>query len=53
MPALVIPYGYPTYPSYFSARIGCAFVQPAIGAVDLLGLCVKGGAPAPPPSAAP
>lgn len=43
--ALLIPYGYQTYPNYFSARIGCAFVQPAIGAVDLLSLCLKDGAP--------
>ena len=42
--ATVIPYGYPEYPNYFSERIGCGFVQPAIGAVDLLSLCRKGGA---------
>jgi hypothetical protein len=52
--ATVIPYGYPEYPNYFSERIGCGFVQPAIGAVDLLSLCRKGGAPASPlPSAIP
>ena len=39
---LVIPYGHETYSNYFSAGIGCAFVQPAIGAVDLLSLCREG-----------
>ncbi|HLA16013.1 MAG TPA: ABC transporter substrate-binding protein, partial [Candidatus Limnocylindrales bacterium] len=50
---LLIPYGYQVYPNYFSARIGCAFVQPAIGAVDLLSLCLRDGATAssPPPAA--
>ena len=57
--ALVIPYGNSTYSNYFSERIGCAFVQPAIGAVDLLSLCIKGASggssasPAPPASPAP
>lgn len=39
--ALVLPTGYPVYPFVTSARIGCGFVQPAIGAVDLLRLCLK------------
>jgi ABC-type transport system substrate-binding protein/class 3 adenylate cyclase len=39
--ALVVPYDYPVYPFFISERIGCGFVQPAIGAVDLLSLCVK------------
>jgi hypothetical protein len=57
--ALVIPYGNSTFPNYFSERIGCAFVQPAIGAVDLLSLCIKGASggssasPAPSGSPAP
>jgi ABC-type transport system substrate-binding protein/class 3 adenylate cyclase len=38
---LVVPTGYPVLPMYLSERVGCAFVQPAIGAVDLLSLCVK------------
>jgi ABC-type transport system substrate-binding protein/class 3 adenylate cyclase/streptogramin lyase len=45
--ALVLPTGYPVYPFFISGRIGCAFVQPAIGAVDLLSLCVKEGASPP------
>ena len=52
--ALVVPYGYPVYPFFVSQRIGCGFVQPAIGAVDLLSLCAKDGATASPaPSTAP
>jgi ABC-type transport system substrate-binding protein/class 3 adenylate cyclase/streptogramin lyase len=43
--ALVIPYDYPVYPFFISERIGCGFVQPAIGAVDLLSLCVKQAGP--------
>ncbi len=39
--ALVIPYGRPIYPFYVADRIGCGFVQPAIGAVDLLSLCIR------------
>lgn len=42
--ALVLPTGYPVYPFFMSERIGCAFVQPAIGAVDLLSLCIKNAA---------
>ena len=45
--ALVVPTGYPVYPFLVSERIGCAFVQPAIGAVDLLSLCIKDDAAAP------
>ncbi|MEO8229545.1 MAG: ABC transporter substrate-binding protein [Chloroflexota bacterium] len=52
--AAVIPYGYPEYPNYFSEAIDCGFVQPAIGAVDLLSLCRKEAGPSSPaPSAAP
>jgi hypothetical protein len=39
---LILPTGYPVYPFYVSERIGCGFVQPAIGSVDLLSLCIKG-----------
>jgi hypothetical protein len=39
--ALVVPYGHPVYPFYFSDRIGCGFVQPAVGAVDLLSLRIR------------
>jgi ABC-type transport system substrate-binding protein len=38
--ALVIPLNYPVFPFYISERLGCGFVQPAVGAVDLLSLCV-------------
>ena len=38
---LVVPYGYPVYPMYLGSKVGCGFVQPAIGAVDLLSLCRK------------
>lgn len=38
---LVIPTGYPVFPFFVSERIGCGFVQPAIGAVDLLSLCIE------------
>ena len=51
--ALVIPYGNSTYPNYFAERIGCAFVQPAIGAVDLVSLCIKGASGGSSPSPAP
>jgi ABC-type transport system substrate-binding protein len=37
---LVIPIAYPVFPFFISERIGCGFIQPAIGAVDLLSLCV-------------
>ena len=50
---VVVPIGYGVYPFYISDRIGCGFVQPAIGAVDLLSLCVKDGSnasPVPSPS---
>lgn len=32
---------YPVYPMYIGEKVGCAFVQPAIGAVDLAALCPK------------
>ncbi|MEO6578399.1 MAG: ABC transporter substrate-binding protein [Candidatus Limnocylindria bacterium] len=37
--AYAIPYAYPVYPMYLGEDVGCGFVQPAIGAVDLLSLC--------------
>ncbi|MEO8229546.1 MAG: ABC transporter substrate-binding protein [Chloroflexota bacterium] len=37
----VVPIGYPVYPLYLSDKVGCGYVQPAIGAVDLLSLCRK------------
>jgi ABC-type transport system substrate-binding protein/class 3 adenylate cyclase len=44
---LVIPTHYPIFAFLVSERIGCGFVQPAIGAVDLLSLCVEqNGTPA-------
>ncbi len=51
--ALVIPTGYPVYPFFLSERIGCGFVQPAIGALDLLSLCVEEAATPSPSSSAP
>ena len=51
---LVIPIAYPVFPFFISDRIGCGFVQPAIGSVDLLSLCVdEEGAPSPSASASP
>ena len=41
---LVIPTGYPVSAYLLSERIGCGFVQPAIGALDLLSLCIEDGA---------
>jgi peptide/nickel transport system substrate-binding protein len=37
--AYAIPYAYPIYPMYLGEDVGCGFVQPALGAVDLLSLC--------------
>lgn len=37
----VVPFGYPVYPFYLGKTVGCGYVQPAIGAVDLLSLCRK------------
>jgi ABC-type transport system substrate-binding protein/class 3 adenylate cyclase/streptogramin lyase len=51
--ALVLPTGYPVYPFFMSERIGCGFVQPAIGAVDVLSLCVRNGPATSPPSGSP
>jgi hypothetical protein len=48
---LVIPTGFGVYPFFTSDRIGCGFVQPAIGAVDLLSLCLKPDQGQPPPTA--
>ena len=48
-----LPTGYPVFPFFISERIGCGFVQPAIGAVDLLSLCIKAGAATPTSSASP
>lgn len=39
--ALIVPYGHPVYPFYVSDQIGCGFVQPALGAMDLLTLCIR------------
>jgi hypothetical protein len=36
---LAIPVAYPVYPMFFGESVGCAFIQPAIGAVDLATLC--------------
>ena len=41
---LVIPISHPVFPFFISERLGCGFVQPAIGAVDLLSLCIRGSA---------
>ena len=41
---LVIPTGYPISAYLLSERIGCGFVQPAIGALDLLSLCIEDAA---------
>jgi hypothetical protein len=51
--ALILPTNYPVYPFLVSERIGCGFVQPAIGAVDLLSLCIEDGAASPTPATAP
>jgi hypothetical protein len=40
--ALVLAADMNVFPFFTSARIGCGFVQDAIGGVDLLSLCVKG-----------
>lgn len=37
--AYAIPYAYPIYPMYLGENVGCGYVQPAVGAVDLLSLC--------------
>jgi len=37
--AYAIPYAYPIYPMYLGENVGCGYVQPALGAVDLLSLC--------------
>jgi hypothetical protein len=39
--ALVVPYSHQIYPMFVAERIGCGFVQPALGAVDLLSLCMR------------
>ena len=38
---LAVATDYPVYPMYIGEKVGCAFVQPAIGAVDLAALCPK------------
>jgi ABC-type transport system substrate-binding protein/class 3 adenylate cyclase len=48
---LVIPISHPVFPFFISERLGCGFVQPALGAVDLLSLCVDTAAA--PPSGRP
>jgi len=47
---VVLPIGYGVYPFFISDRIGCGFVQSAVGAVDLLSLCVKDASNASPAS---
>ena len=47
---LIVPFSSPLYPFFASERIGCGFVQPALGAVDLLSLCFKDGSASPSPS---
>jgi ABC-type transport system substrate-binding protein/class 3 adenylate cyclase len=41
---LVIPTGYPISAYLLAERIGCGLVQPAIGALDLLSLCIEDAA---------
>jgi ABC-type transport system substrate-binding protein/class 3 adenylate cyclase len=38
---LIIPLGYFVNSMYLSDNVGCAFVQPGMATVDLLGLCPK------------
>jgi hypothetical protein len=40
--APIAVYGAPVTPEFFSARMGCQVEQPAIGAVDIGALCVRG-----------
>jgi ABC-type transport system substrate-binding protein/class 3 adenylate cyclase len=42
--ALILPTSSGVLPFFISERIGCGFVQPAIGALDLLSLCIKDAA---------
>jgi ABC-type transport system substrate-binding protein len=42
---LVIPMSHAVFPFFIAERLGCGFVQPAVGALDLLSLCVDGAAP--------
>jgi ABC-type transport system substrate-binding protein len=49
----VLPVGYHVFPFFTSERIGCGFVQDAVGAVDLLSLCVEDGGSAASPSPTP
>jgi ABC-type transport system substrate-binding protein len=51
--ALILPTAYLVSPFFISERIGCGSVQPAIGAVDLLSLCIGDGAAQPTSSANP
>jgi peptide/nickel transport system substrate-binding protein len=50
---LIVPYSSPLNPFFVSERIGCAFVQPAYGAVDILSLCLKDGPATPSASPSP
>jgi hypothetical protein len=50
---LIVPFSSPLYPFFISDRIGCGFIQPALGAVDLLSLCLKDGAAAATPTPSP
>jgi peptide/nickel transport system substrate-binding protein len=49
---LIVPFSGPLNPFFVAQRIGCAFVQPAYGAVDIVSLCLKdaGATPSPSPS---
>jgi ABC-type transport system substrate-binding protein len=49
---LIVPFGNVEFPFFISERIGCGFVQPAIGAVDLLS-CIEDGATTATSSASP
>jgi ABC-type transport system substrate-binding protein len=49
--ALLVPYGYAINPFAMSEEVGCGFVQPALGLVDLLSLCAADAAPGAAPSA--
>jgi peptide/nickel transport system substrate-binding protein len=47
---LIAPISRAVLPFFISERLGCGFVQPAIGAVDLLSLCIEDGAASPSPA---
>jgi hypothetical protein len=41
---LILPTSHAGTPFFLSDRLGCAFVQEAIGTVDFLSLCIKDSA---------